>query len=187
MQHLDDAMAVRAAYIVSQVIKKLADSKEKKKSKINDLFAQDIILMNRAHMLYLTFVIYRQEVETREFKDPAIMPLLQLLGKVYALKQLSMDSTACYETGFFGNGSKPLLLDAFKKCLIELRPHMLPLTELNSDELVDMSHLSAIGNKWGDIYETQLERALNSRLNKIQKPDYWDSLVKPIMKGQAKL
>lgn len=76
-----------------------------------------------------------------------------LLGKIYALKQLSVDSTACYETGFFGNGAKPLLLDGMKKCLVELRPHMVSLTELNSDEIVDMSNLSAIGNKWGDIYE----------------------------------
>lgn len=148
---------------------------------MNDLFAQDIIQMNRAHMLYLTFVIYRQEIQTREFKDKAIRPLMELLGKIYALKQLSIDSTACYETGFFGSGSKPLLLDAMKKTLIDLRPHMLPLTELNSDELVDLSYLSAIGNKWGDIYEAQLERAMGSRLNKSPKLDFWDTLVKPIM------
>jgi hypothetical protein len=43
---------------------------------------------------------------------------------------------------------------------------MIPLTELNSDEIIDMSHLSAIGNKWGDIYEAQLERAMGSKLNK---------------------
>lgn len=31
---------------------------------------------------------------------------------------------------------------------------MIPLVELNMDDLIDMSHLSAIGNKYGDIYET---------------------------------
>ena len=107
-----------------------------------------------------------------------------MLGKVFVLKQLSLDSIACYETGFFGSGAKPLMLDSMKKCLIELRPHMVPLTELNSDELVDMSNLSAIGNKWGDIYEAQLERAINSRLNRQPKPDYWDTLVKPIMRAK---
>ena len=40
-----------------------------------------------------------------------------------------------------------------KVSLKELRPHMIPLVELNTDELLDMSHLSAIGNKYGDIYE----------------------------------
>lgn len=43
---------------------------------------------------------------------------------------------------------------------------MIPLVELKSDELLDFSHMSAIGNKYGDIYERQLELAMNSRLNK---------------------
>jgi hypothetical protein len=68
-----------------------------------------------------------------------------------------------------------------KKAMTELRPHMIPLVELDTDELRDKSYLSAIGNKYGDIYEMQLELAMNSRLNKQQKPEYWDSLVKPIL------
>lgn len=64
---------------------------------------------------------------------------------------------------------------------------MIPLVELNTDEILDMSHLSAIGNKWGDIYEAQLERAINSRLNKTSKPDFWETLVKPVMKANPKL
>lgn len=98
-----------------------------------------------------------------------------------------MDASSCYETGFFGHGSKPLLLEVTKQTMVQLRPHIVPLTELNSDELVDMSHLSAIGNKWGDIYEAQLERAIASRLNKTPKLDFWDTLVKPIMTANAKL
>ena len=100
---------------------------------------------------------------------------------MFALKQLSLDSDALYETGFFGKGSKPLLLDSMKKLLIELRPHMIPLVELKSDEYEDFSYLSAIGNKYGDIYERQLELSINSKLNKTPKPEYWDYLVKPIM------
>lgn len=53
-----------------------------------------------------------------------------------------------------------------KKAMTELRPHMIPLVELDTDELRDKSYLSAIGNKYGDIYEMQLELAMNSRLNK---------------------
>lgn len=71
--------------------------------------------------------------------------------------------------------------------MIELRPHMIPLVELNTDEILDFSSISAIGNKWGDIYETQLERAMNSKLNKKPKLDFWETLVRPIMKANAKL
>lgn len=179
--HLETALKVRAAYHVSDVLTKMAESKEKKKVKINDLFAQDLLMASRAHMMYLSFYIYRKESQYRAFNDSNIRPLLILMAKIFALKQLTLDSTACYETGFFGPGSKTLLLDAMKKLVVELRPHMIPLVELNVDELIDMSHLSAIGNKYGDIYEAQLERAMNSRLNQKSKPDYWDSLVKPLM------
>jgi hypothetical protein len=64
-----------------------------------------------------------------------------------------LDSQACYETGYFGKGTKELINESMKVLLKELRPHMIPLIELNTDELLDMSHLSAIGNKYGDIYE----------------------------------
>jgi hypothetical protein len=66
---------------------------------------------------------------------------------------LQQDSTALYETGFFGKNAKNLLMDSMKRALTELRPHMIPLVELNNDEFSDMSYLSAIGNKYGDIYE----------------------------------
>ena len=60
------------------------------------------------------------------------------------------------------------------------------MVELKSDEIFDRSYLSAIGNKYGDIYERQLELAMGSRLNKKAKPDFWDSHVKPAM-GRPKL
>lgn len=132
----------------------------------------------------MSFLIFVRVIDEKTFKDPNIKPLLQLLAKVFALKQLTMDSNALYETGFFGKGSKPLLLDSLKKLLVELRPHMIPLVELKTDEYEDFSYLSAIGNKYGDIYERQLELAMNSRLNKTPKPEYWDYLVKPVMNLQ---
>ena len=43
-----------------------------------------------------------------------------------------------------------------------------------------MSYLSAIGNEYGDIYETQLEWAMKSRLNKNPIPDYYKTIIRPI-------
>ena len=50
----------------------------------------------------------------------------------------------------------------------DLRPYMIGLIEIENNNLFDTnsSYLSAIGNKYGDIYERQLELAMNSRLNK---------------------
>ena len=85
---------------------------------------------------------------------------MHLLAKVFALKQLSLDCVACYETGFFGVGSNELLTKSMKQVLKELRPQMVPLTELKTNPEMDMSYLSAIGNEYGDIYETQLDWAM---------------------------
>ncbi len=137
--------------------------------------------MSKAHHTYLSLKIFRISVENRNFKDPNIKPLMDLLAKVFILKQLTIDCDALYETGFFASGSKSLLLDSMKRAMVELRPHMIPLVELQTNEIVDMSYLSAIGNKYGDIYERQLELAMGSRLNRKPKPDYHDTIVKPIM------
>lgn len=68
---------------------------------------------------------------------------------------------------------------------------MIPLAEshYNSDNLMP----SSIGNSYGDIYETQLEWAMNSRMNKEDKdgiPVYFEELIKPFLheeKGKPKL
>lgn len=61
--HLDDCLKIRAAYHVNDVIRKLESSNAKKKVKMNDLFAQDLIAAVRAHMIYMSFLIYRREIE----------------------------------------------------------------------------------------------------------------------------
>lgn len=48
--------------------------------------------------------------------------------------------------------------------------------------------MSAIGNSYGDIYETQLEWAKDSRLNKTKSgdaiPDGYLEYITPILKGK---
>ena len=43
LQHLDDALAIRAAFKVQDTMNKISNSKEKKVVAMNDLFAQEII------------------------------------------------------------------------------------------------------------------------------------------------
>ena len=179
-------MAVRAAWHVDDVAKKFADSTAKTTVKQNDLYAADLLTMTRAHHLYLSLRIYRRKVEEKQFTDPNIKPLLNLLGRVFALKQLTLDSAALYECGYFAPGSRELLVESMKIAVKEVRPQIVPLTELVTVEEQDLTYLSAIGNKYGDIYERQLELAMGSRLNREPKPQYWDSLVKPIIE-KAKL
>ena len=183
---MEEALAVRAAWHVDDVSKKYASSTAQKTVKQNDLYATDLLTMTRAHHLYISLRIYRRKVEAKQFIDPNIKPLLILLGRVFALKQLTLDSAALYECRYFGPGSRELLVESMKLAVKEVRPHIVPLTELTTTEEQDLTYMSAIGNKYGDIYERQLELAMNSRLNRDAKPKYWDSLVKPVIQ-RAKL
>ncbi len=59
---------------------------------------------------------------------------------------------------------------------------MIPLIE--AWDLPDHLLVSAIGNSYGDIYETQLEWARNSRLNKSPLPKGFKEYMQPILTGK---
>ena len=87
------------------------------------------------------------------------------LCRLYGVNLLYEDSKSCYECGYF-NESRPfnkLIRDAFKVLLKEIRPQSLNIME--SFEIPDNLLQSAIGNSYGDIYETHIRWAQESRLN----------------------
>jgi hypothetical protein len=68
--------------------------------------------------------------------------------------------------------------------LTRIRPQFIPLCELYPS--TDNALMSAIGNSYGDIYETHLEWAQNSRLNQ-RKGAIQDGFMEhmmPILKGK---
>jgi len=79
-----------------------------------------------------------------------------------------------------------MILDAIKKVNLLLRPQALNLVE--SVDIKDVTLCSAIGNEYGDIYETHLEWAKNSRLNKTKQgdaiPDGYMEFMMPLLKGK---
>ena len=68
-----------------------------------------------------------------------------------------------YDSGYFKKGDLILVDEATKNILKKLRPYAIPLIELHN--IPDNLNISSIGNSYGDIYETQLEWAQNSRMN----------------------
>lgn len=77
-----------------------------------------------------------------------------------------------------------MLSEALEICVARLRPQMLPLVE--SYYLPDKWLPSVIGNAYGDIYEMQLEKAQQSRLNAPgnEVPSYFDELMRPILRAK---
>ena len=56
---------------------------------------------------------------------------------------------------------------------------MLGLVEFSPN--IEASMASTIGNKYGDIYEQQLDIAKASKLNRNEIPPYYESLMKKTM------
>ena len=114
LDHLETALAVRAAYWVQKVVTDLSTSKEPEKVKINDLYAQNITRMSKCHMWYLTFLMAKENIRNHTFKDPNVKSTIELVMKIFALNQLSQDSAVLYETGYFKQGSTLLLNQSFE-------------------------------------------------------------------------
>ena len=58
---------------------------------------------------------------------------------------------------------------------------MVSLTERFEEDFL----LSSIGNNFGDIYEAQLDFAVNSQLNKSAVPSYYENYMKPLIQGNG--
>ena len=178
LDHLELALATRSAYAFKLLQRTLSKSPLPEKEKTNEAFALDIDSAAKLHIEYLIVSVARQHFKNHEFKDPRIKELLETLLSIFAAKLLMKNSEGLYEIGFFGPGSKRLLQDGFSQLLAKIRPHMLPLVE--DWPQIDTVY-TVIGNRWGDIYEAQLDFARNSRLNKHQVAPYYETLIKPLM------
>lgn len=126
--------------------------------------------------------MFRNGIENQGFKCGGIKKNLTNLLLVFGLTELSKDSAALYESGFFNLGTAPLVLDALKQLMVTIRPQVIPLVE--SFHMPDSILQTAIGNSYGDIYETQLEWAKTSRLNDTPVPKGFNETLLPILQGK---
>jgi hypothetical protein len=70
---------VRAAFHIKTTVTKFTESTEKKKVKLNDLFAIDILSAMRMHMLYQSCLIFINQVESQKL-SPVLKNLMNLLA-----------------------------------------------------------------------------------------------------------
>ena len=67
----------------------MAKTKAPTKTKTNELFALDVDKMVEMHMIYYMFLMTRERINNYKFKDANIKPLLEIVLKVFAVKQLT--------------------------------------------------------------------------------------------------
>lgn len=107
--------------------------------------------------------------------------------RLYGLYYLLLDNKHCFETGYFsGTNSLQLVQEAIKLLFKAIRPQAINLIE--SSRIPEENTISAIGNYYGDIYETHLDWAMNSRLNKTPDgdsiPEGYLTYITPILKAK---
>ena len=154
-------------------------SKASSKEKENEIFALDVGRMTRLHLIYLSFKMARERLDGNQFKDARVKHFLMVSIKAFALKQLLIDNSGLYETGYFTRGSGRLLDLSYRHLITEMRPQMISFVESfpESNEFMP----STIGNAYGDIYEFQFETARNSKLNTGIVPTFFETHMKPVM------
>ena len=81
---------------------------------------------------------------------------MSVLAGLHFLKQYM---NVGFDAGYFRKGDDSLIEEAYKLMLTQIRPQAIPLIELFAYHYPDEVTQSAIGNSYGDIYETHFKWA----------------------------
>lgn len=132
------------------------------------------------HIKYITVMMFRQKVDL--LKDQNLKNHLLNMVSLTAITWVNQDRDLGYDTGYFGKGATTNLDEAQKLLLRRIRPQIIPIVE-NLIPHSDNELMSAIGNSYGDIYETHLEWAKTSRFNQSEDgiPNGYEELILPIL------
>lgn len=115
-------------------------------------------------------------------KDQRIKSLMMDMFLISGLQVLINDSGDVYASGYFAPEAQSMMKQALDKLVIKVRPQLIPLIEATKLQELPTN----LGNKFGDIYELQMEQARNSRMNKLDKdgvPPQWEAYIKPLLHG----
>ena len=187
LDNLEQALRVNVSQKIKKVMMRFQKEKVSKKEFVNNICALDIVKASVENIRFVTFQIFKKKIESdSELQCPMSKKVLTDLCLLYGLNYLNNDYSSCFETGFFNN-KKPFdrfIIEAIKTLLLRIRPQAIPIIE--SLQFPDESIMSAIGNSYGDIYETHLEWAKNSRMNQTKDaiPNGFMEYMMPILKGK---
>jgi len=182
IDQVDEALRVLSSFCIIKTVKQMANTKASKLEITNEILGLDIVKMATLHIKYVNFRLFKDAlVKISDVKLRGhLMNLATLMGIQYVQQYISFG----YESGYLKKGAQALISEANKLLLTRLRPQVIPLVELFG--ITDSTLPSAVGNSYGDIYETHLEWAKTSRLNdnKGSIPDGYMEYIMPILQGK---
>jgi len=107
--------------------------------------------MAEIHIKYVTILIAEQKM--KNLKCPNLRKHMNDILALAAMTFVNEFKAVGYDSQYFKTGTNDLLDDALKLLLKRLRPQIIPLVECILP-IPDNELMSAIGNSYGDIYET---------------------------------
>lgn len=136
--------------------------------------------MIKSHIDCINFIIALKQINDQDYKDERVKAILLDLFRVSAFDSLVQNNSDIFETGYFIPEAITMIKQAKDRLLTKLRPQLIPIAEAS----ITIEGATNIGNKYGDIYELQLEQAMNSSLNKVDVdgvPPMWETHMKPFL------
>ena len=182
LNQVEEALKACSSYLIESTIKRMGTSGASKMDKTNSIFGLDIVTMAQLHIKFILFKLMKNM--TADILCAKLRGHMFNLCTLMGLTFLQEYKTNGFESGYFTKGTTDLINEAVKILLVRLRPQAIPLVELLHQP--DSYLMSAVGNSYGDIYETHLEWAKTSRMNKNPGniPDGFMEYIMPIMKGK---
>lgn len=150
LEMVNEALKVTSCYQIKGTAEQIMSSKKSVQEMTNHFVAIDLGQMANLHMKYVGFqLIAKRHVE---FKDPNLRAHFENLSILAGLTFLREFKKSTFDSGYLTSGQGDLIDEAFKLMLAKIRPYAIPLAELFN--IPDDVLQSAIGNSYGDIYET---------------------------------
>ncbi|CDW76918.1 acyl-coenzyme a oxidase [Stylonychia lemnae] len=182
-----DALRVRSAFFIHKTINdgmKIQKSKMSKAKLINEVFQQDQIILSNYHLAYYSVwsSCHFLEKNKDSMKCTNLKSHLIDLIHIYGLMELTKDSSILYSCGYFKAGHATLIQETLKQLINKLRPQTISIIE--SFDISDQQITSSIGNQYGDIAETILDQARNSKLNQNELAPGFKEHILPILQGK---
>jgi len=179
---IKQALENMSLFTIVTTVETMQQSTASKKEQMNAVYALDIVKMAQLHIKTVTVGLGMSKMV--EIKDEKLRGHVQNLMALLGLTYMQEYSSIGYESGYFQKGTTSLINQAIKVLLTRLRPQLIPLVEMSP--ITDNHLMSAIGNSYGDIYETHLEWAQTSRMNdnKGSIPVGWNDYIMPILHGK---
>ena len=162
MDNLSNILKDLSLFIYKATNEEFNASQASVKENINELFGIDLVKMATIHIKYITIITYSQKILL--FKCPKLRNHMQNMVSLATITFINEYTEVGYECGYFPKGTIQLLDNALKTLLARIRPQIIPIVE-NLIPHSDNYIMSAIGNSYGDIYETHLEWAKGSKMN----------------------